>query len=314
MTAGATTTAAARTGPEGCYSPITHQCNCTTPQAACAGTGGIWTAGCTSCPAATTTTAAGPTAAPIPTTPCSLPASVVEKPMYCYTNGSQITLVPRLQSYVTCCKIRTWTEPDSSTWEECAERAADAQCASSTVTRAQLNSSCAAVTLVTVQVQVVSVSMDLPDAIKFTELMANPTVMESLKSNVAGSFASAAGIPVGYVTVTFVEKTRRRLDARKSSLRRLVAGGVAANAQILAPAGSSVAAVQSSISSAGNTTLATNIVDAVLNTPGIENAAPGQTLNSLTAARTAMINTVAASYTEPSVASVTTNPEQSYRR
>jgi len=225
--------------------------------------------------------------------------------MYCYTHGASNTLVPRLQSYVTCCKIRTWTEPDSSTWEECAERAADAQCASSTVTRAQLNSSCAAVTLVTVQVQVVTVSMDLPDAIKFTELMANPTVMESLKSNVAGSFASAAGIPVGYVTVTFVEKTRRRLDARKSSLRRLVAGGVAANAQILAPAGSSVAAVQSSISSAGNTTLATNIVDAVLNTPGIENAAPGQTLNSLTAARTAMINTVAASYTEPSVASVT---------
>jgi len=225
--------------------------------------------------------------------------------MYCYTHGASNTLVPRLQSYVTCCKIRTWTEPDSSTWEECAERAADAQCASSTVTRAQLNSSCAAVTLVTVQVQVVTVSMDLPDAIKFTELMANPTVMESLKSNVAGSFASAAGIPVGYVTVTFVEKTRRRLDARKSSLRRLVAGGVAANAQILAPAGSSVAAVQSSISSAGNTTLATNIVDAVLNTPGIENAAPGQTLNSLTAARTAMINTVAASYAEPSVASVT---------
>jgi len=225
--------------------------------------------------------------------------------MYCYTHGASNTLVPRLQSYVTCCKIRTWTEPDSSTWEECAERAADAQCASSTVTRAQLNSSCAAVTLVTVQVQVVTVSMDLPDAIKFTELMANPTVMESLKSNVAGSFASAAGIPVGYVTVTFVEKTRRRLDARKSSLRRLVAGGVAANAEILAPAGSSVTAVQSSISSTGSTTLATSIVDAVLLTPGIENAAPGQTLASLSAARDAMITTAAASYTAPSVASVT---------
>jgi len=224
--------------------------------------------------------------------------------MYCYTSGSQTTLVPRLQSYVTCCKIRRWTEPDGSTWEECSERAADAQCAESAVTRAQLNSSCPVATLVTVQVTVVTHSMDLPDAIKFADLMANPNVMQALKMNVAGSFADAAGIPVGYVTVTFVEKTSRRLDARKSSLRRLVAGGVAANAQIVAPAGSSVAAVQSAISSTGNMTLARSIVDAVLTTPGIENAAPGQTFDQLQDARDTMISAVAASYAEPASASV----------
>merc|ERR1712224_1195062 len=128
--------------------------------------------------------------------------------------------------------------------------------------------------------------------------------MQELKSNVAEGFASAAGVHVGYVTVSFERKTRLRLDARKSSLRRLAAGGVAANAQIVAPAGSSVAAVQSAISSAGSTTLARYIVDAVLTTPGIENAAPGQTLDQLRNARDNMISAVAASYAEPASASV----------
>jgi len=128
--------------------------------------------------------------------------------------------------------------------------------------------------------------MDLPEQIKFAELMENPILVQSLKANVAGSFAEAAGVLVEYVTVEFVRKTSRRLDARKSSLRRLVAGGVQANAEIVAPADSTVAAVQNAIV---QSVLATSIVGAVLNTSGIENAAPDHNLAELENLRTAMV-------------------------
>merc|ERR1712224_96624 len=82
-------------------------------------------------------------------------------------------------------------------------------------------------------------------------------------------------------TVVFAPKTSRRLDARKSSLRRLVAGGVQANAEIVAPAGSTVADVQSAINGHGQSSLATSIVGAVLNTSGVEAAAPGFNLTQL---------------------------------
>lgn|ERR1719454_1621417 len=211
--------------------------------------------------------------------------------MFCKTSGAPgASLLERIQSYVTCCKIRVWTEPDSSTWEECSERAADSECAGANPARDALNSACAAVTLVAVQVQVVAVSMDLPSAIKFDDLMANPTVMSDLKGRVSQSFADAAGVHVGYVTVTFARKTSRRLDARKSSLRRLTTDGVSANAQIVAPQGQSPAAMQSALSAdATKSSLATSVVDAVLATPNIESAAPGQTLSDLQNSRSAFV-------------------------
>merc|ERR1719335_481151 len=143
--------------------------------------------------------------------------------------------------------------------------------------------------------------MALPAAIKFDELIANPTVMRSLKGSVAQSFATAAGVPVGYVTVTFSRKNSRRLDARRSSLRRLVAGGVNAEAEIVAPAGSTPSAVQSQITSTGASALATSIVSAVLATPNIADPAPGYTLATLQANRTLMEAESSAAFTAPVV-------------
>merc|ERR1712224_807421 len=124
------------------------------------------------------------------------------------------------------------------------------------------------------QVSVVSVAMDLPAEIRYAELMADAGLVQKVKQNVGGSFAAAAGVPVEYVTVDLVQKTRRRLDARKSSLRRLTAGGVQARAQIVAPAGTTVAAVQS----------------AILNVSGIDNAAPGYDLSQLVNRSAGMIS------------------------
>jgi len=226
--------------------------------------------------------------------------------MYCHIHGGpNASLVRPLMSYVTCCLIETWTEPDGSTWEECSERASDEQCASASTTRNALASECAAPRLVTIQVQVVTVAMALPAAIKFDELMANPTVMRSLKTSVTESFATAAGVPVGYVSVKFVRKNSRRLDARKSSLRRLVAGGVNAEAEIVAPAGSTPSAVESQITSTGASALATSIVSAVLATPNIADAAPGYSLAQLQANRTLMEAESSAAFTAPSVEVVT---------
>jgi hypothetical protein len=137
--------------------------------------------------------------------------------------------------------------------------------------------------------------MDLPVQIKYAELMENPALVQSLKQNVAGSFADAAEVPVEYVTVDFVRKTSRRLDARKSSLRRLVAGGVQATAQIVAPAGSTVAGVQSVINSNGQVALATSIVGAVLNTSGIAAAAPDHSLNDLQGLQDDMVTALSVS-------------------
>jgi len=171
----------------------------------------------------------------------------------------------------------------------------DASCVDATPTRAQLSSPCPEVQLTVVDVQVVTVAMDLPAAIKFDDLMANPTVMQDLKANVAQSFATAAGVHVGYVTVSFERKTSRRLDARKSSLRRLTADGVKANAQIVAPQGQSVTDVSTAITGAAST-LASDVVQAVLDTPNIESAAPGETITSLRAARNSMITAAQTSY------------------
>lgn len=212
--------------------------------------------------------------------------------MYCNINGDEdAPRLTNLQSYVTCCKIRTWTEADGTTWEECAERqASDTHCGSSSPTRIELGSPCSTPTLRTYQVSVVSVAMDLPAEIKYAELMSNPDLVQGLKRNVAGSFASAANVPREYVTVDLIQKTRRRLDARKSSLRRLTAGGVQARAQIVAPAGMTIAAVRTAITQTGQGELATNIVGAVLNTSGIEDAAPDHDLSQLIARSSDMIS------------------------
>merc|ERR1711937_665848 len=90
-------------------------------------------------------------------------------------------------------------------------------------------------------------------------------------------------------------KTSRRLDARKSSLRRLTADGVKANAQIVAPQGQSVTDVSTAITGAAST-LASDVVQAVLDTPNIESAAPGETITSLRAARNSMITAAQTSY------------------
>lgn len=142
--------------------------------------------------------------------------------------------------------------------------------------------------------------MTLPDAIKFDELMANPTVMQALKENVAAGFAEAAGVHVGYVTVTFAETSRRRLDARKTSLRRLVAGGVRADAEIVAPAGQSPSDLQTAIETTGASGLADKVVTAVLATPDIANAAPGGL-----ASRADMVAQSQASYSAPTLTTVT---------
>lgn len=149
--------------------------------------------------------------------------------------------------------------------------------------------------MTTIEVQVVIVTLDLPAQIKFDDLMANPALVTSLKDNVAQKFADAAGVDASYVTVTFSKKARRRLDARKSSLRRLTSsGGVQAEAQIVAPQGQSVAnvetSVQNSISASGTSSLAAEIVSAVLATPGIDAAAPGYNMSSLIGLRQTMID------------------------
>merc|ERR1712224_687098 len=140
------------------------------------------------------------------------------------------------------------------------------------------------------QVSVVSVAMDLPAEIRYAELMADAGLVQKVKQNVGGSFASAANVPREYVTVDLIQKTRRRLDARKSSLRRLTAGGVQARAQIVAPAGMTIAAVRTAITQTGQEALATNIVGAVLNTSGIEDAAPDYDLSQLIARSSDMIS------------------------
>jgi len=152
--------------------------------------------------------------------------------------------------------------------------------------------------MTTIEVQVVIVTLDLPAQIKFDDLMANPALVTSLKDNVAQKFATAAGVDASYVTVTFSKKARRRLDARKSSLRRLTSsGGVQAEAQIVAPQGQSVAnvetSVQNSISASGTSSLAAKIVSAVLATPGIDAAAPGYNMSSLLGLRQTMIDATA---------------------
>ena len=38
-----------RPGPEGCYDPTSHMCDCDIDEAACAESGGLWVPGCTSC-------------------------------------------------------------------------------------------------------------------------------------------------------------------------------------------------------------------------------------------------------------------------
>jgi len=217
---------------------------------------------------------------------------VQERPMYCNINGGEnAARLTNLQSYVTCCRIRIWTEADGTTWEECAERQADdTHCQSSSPDRNALGSPCQLADLQTYQVSVVSVAMDLPAEIRYAELMADAGLVQKVKQNVGGSFAAAAGVPVEYVTVDLVQKTRRRLDARKSSLRRLTAGGVQARAQIVAPAGTTVAAVQSAIVATGQETLATSIVGAILNVSGIENAAPGYDLSQLVNRSAGMIS------------------------
>lgn len=169
---------------------------------------------------------------------------------------------------------KVWTEHDGTTWEECKERVTDDMCVDVTPSRADLASNCTAPTLVTVSVQVIEVKINLPAQIRFDDLMAAPAVMRELKSRVTDSFASAANVPPEYVTVTFQRTTSRRLDARKTSLRRLQAGGVQATAEIVAPAESSLEAVSESVAATGGAGLAESIVTAVIQTPNIGAAAP----------------------------------------
>merc|ERR1711924_76647 len=64
---------------------------------------------------------------------------------------------------------------------------------------------------------------------------------------------------------------------------------------IVAPQGQSVTDVSTAITGAAST-LASDVVQAVLDTPNIESAAPGETITSLRAARTSMISAAQTSY------------------
>merc|ERR1712224_800308 len=97
--------------------------------------------------------------------------------------------------------------------------------------------------------------------VDYTQLQASPTLLAGFTNACKTSIATAAGVPVNYVTVT------------------LSAGSVVVNAVVYAPAGTNVANVKSTLETAAAGNLASSVSNAVSAVPNINSVVTaGQTI------------------------------------